>query len=266
VVKHVVQIVLCLLVASRLLPSCDAAGDATGAWVLVWEDAFTGPALNAAEWRATSQGLNYNNEAQAYLPGNVSIERGDRGGLLVLTARKETWEGRSDRADGPDAVVSREFTSGEANTRRSWKYGRFEARVRVSGTQGLLGAVWLTPADGGWPPEMDIMEILGHDPSTVYFTNHYGTPQAHQRNSGKWRGPDFSAGFHVFALEWEPTVLRWHVDGALRFATDTGVPHEPHVLRLSLPVGPDWEGKPGSASVFPQRMEIAWVRVYQRRK
>lgn len=236
-------------------------------WTLVWEDDFRSATLNLDDWQLSEQGLNYNNEDQAYTAANVSIEDSSGNGILVLSAKSEHWEGLSGRADNPTTPVSREYTSGEANTKQAWTYGKYEARARVPHQiQGVLSAVWMTPIDGGWPPEIDIMEILGHDPATVYFTNHYGTAQNHQMNGNHFNGTDFSNDYHIFTLEWEPGILRWYVDGEKYFESRSGVPSEPLILRLSLPVGPDWEGNPDDPSVFPQRFEIDWVRVYQRGK
>ncbi len=237
-----------------------------GDWVLVWEDHFHDSALNLNDWQPSEQGLNYNNEDQAYTNANVTIEDSAGNGILVLTAKSGHWEGPSGRADNPTENVTREYTSGEANTKQSWTYGKFEARARVPKTQGVLSAVWMTPADAGWPPEIDIMEILGHDPATVYFTNHYGTSQNHQMKSSHYTGSDFSNDYHIYTLEWEPGILRWYVDGVKYFESRSGVPGEPFILRLSLPVGPDWEEDPDDTSEFPQRFEIDWVRVYQRGK
>lgn len=231
------------------------------AWTLVWEDHFEGSELNTEDWSPAVQGLNWNNEDQAYVAENVTIEDG----CLVLTAKKEKWEGLARRVDKPaDYTVSQDYTSGEANTKRSWLYGRFEVRAKVPKTPGILSAIWATPLDGSWPPEIDIVEVLGHEPKTVYFTNHYGTQEDHLMNNGKYQGTvDLSEDFHIYSMEWEPKVIRWYVDGVLRFESKRGVPNKPFVLRLSLPVGPDWTENPTDQSIFPQRFIIDWVRVYQ---
>jgi beta-glucanase (GH16 family) len=228
---------------------------------LVWEDEFAGEALDLAAWTPAVQGLNWNEEDQAYVEANVAVA----GGNLVLTARKEHWEGLARRVDRPaDARITREYTSGEANSKRSWTYGRFEMRARMAGTPGVLSALWMTPQDGGWPPEIDVAEVLGSHLSSVTFTNHYGTQQDHRRNAENFdAGTDLSSDFHVYAVEWEPHELRWYVDGELRFASRVGVPGEPFLLRISLPVGPEWEGDPSPGSVFPQTLLVDWVRVYQ---
>ncbi|MBP8081728.1 MAG: glycoside hydrolase family 16 protein [Spirochaetes bacterium] len=227
---------------------------------IVFEDNFETVKLNKSVWSVSNQGLNWNNEDQAYTPANVSVENGK----LVLTAKKELWKGLSLRVDDPGRIVSAEYTSGEVNSKLSWKYGRFESKIKVPSTKGVLSAFWMTPADGTWPPEIDITEILGHDPLTAYFTNHYGTQSSHKMNNGKFNSAvDLSKDFHIYSVEWDNDSIRWFIDGVLYFSSVKGVPSKPFIMRLSLPVGPDWEGNPDQSSVFPQRMEIDWVRVYQ---
>jgi beta-glucanase (GH16 family) len=122
----------------------------------------------------------------------------------------------------------------------------------------------MTPLDKDWPPEIDIVEMLGDQPQTLHFTNHYGTPETHQMKNTQYNGVDFSLDYHVYAVEWEPGIIRWYVDSIKRFESTSGVPNEPFILRMSLPVGPDWEGDPTDNSVFPLSMKVDWVRVYQR--
>jgi len=227
---------------------------------IVFEDDFENSKLYMSVWMVSNQGLNWNNEDQAYCPGNVSIEDGK----LVLTARKESWEGLSLRSDNPGKTVAADYTSGEVNSKFSWKYGRFEAKIKVPSTKGILSAFWMTPADGTWPPEIDIIEVLGHDSSTAYFTNHYGNPSAHGMVNGKHSFKDnLSRDFHIYSVEWDKDSIRWFIDGVICFSSDRGIPSKPFIVRFSLPVGPDWEGNPDSTSDFPCRMEIDWVRVYQ---
>ena len=227
---------------------------------IVFEDDFISAKLDKSVWLVSNQGLNWNNEDQAYTPDNISVENGK----LILTARKESWKGLSLRADNPGRTVSAEYTSGEVNSKLSWKYGRFEAKIRVPSTKGIISAFWMTPADGTWPPEIDIVEVLGHDSSTAYFTNHYGNPSAHGMVNGKhFFKEDLSRDFHIYSVEWDKDSIRWFIDGVFYFSSEKGVPSKPFIIRLSLPVGPDWEGNPDSTSVFPCRMEIDWIRVYQ---
>ncbi|HNX58190.1 MAG TPA: glycoside hydrolase family 16 protein [Spirochaetota bacterium] len=260
----------CIILVSALLQGCGSSGGVKsdypydGEWTLTYEENFESSAafVDDSPWTAAAQGLNWNNEDQAYVKSNVSVENGK----LVLTAKKESWTGLSGRVDNPDSTVTRDYTSGELNSSLSWTYGRFEARMKVPRTKGILSAFWMTPADKSWPPEIDIVEILGSDTSKAYFTNHYGTSSSHKMNGDNHRAEsDLADDFHVYAVEWEPDAIRWYIDGTLLFTSTEGVPDKASILRFSLPVGPDWEGDPDPASVFPQQLEVDWVKVYQKR-
>ena len=227
---------------------------------IVFEDEFETSKLNMSVWSVSNQGLNWNNEDQAYTSANVSVENGK----LILTAKRELWKGLSLRSDNPGKTVSAEYTTGEVNSKLSWKYGRFEAKIKVPSTKGILSAFWMTPSDGTWPPEIDIVEILGHDSATAYFTNHYGTQSSHKMNNGKFTsGDDLSKDFHIYSVEWDKDSIRWFIDGVICFSSERGIPSKSFIIRFSLPVGPDWEGNPDLNSIFPCRMEIDWVRIYQ---
>jgi beta-glucanase (GH16 family) len=226
----------------------------TGTWTLAWRDEFDGTTLDASKWNAMRRRDSYNNEKQFYLPENVVVENG----LLRLVSKRESIT---------EGGVTRAFTSGLVNTldKFSQLYGRFVVRARLPRTRGIWPAHWMLPADNTWPPEIDIMELLGHAPTTVYMTNHWGVYPAVQRNGGQYTGPDFSQDFHTFALEWEPGVLRWFVDEIQRFTSESGVPNKPFYLILNTAVGGDWPGDPDETTVFPQYHDIDWVRVYERR-
>lgn len=256
--KHsLMKIIICIPII--LLLGCGGGSSPQTNWVLIWEDEFNEDKLDNTKWRITEQGLNYNNEDQAYIKDQVSVKNG----VLTLTCAKSSWSGPTGRSDVP-GDIAREYISGEINTLQSWAYGKFEIRACIPPkNQGILSAIWMTPTDNDWPPEIDIMEILGHNPAVVYFTNHYGTSVNHQMKSGNFQNSDFLDGFHTYSIEWEPGVIRWYVDGIKKFTSTAGIPDEPFILRLSLPVGPDWEGNPDNTSVFPQVFKIDWVRVYQ---
>lgn len=238
-------------------------------WQLVWEDHFEESSLDTASWTAMNRGLSWNNELQAYVEQNVSIEPSTidlNRSCLVLTSKIENWTGLSNRSDNPNIIVTRNYTSGLVDTqnKRYWTYCKVEICARLPKTKGIWPAHWMLPNDGSWPPEIDIMELLGHDPKTVHMTNHWGTQQQHRFIGDHYTGPDFSAGFHIFSVEWEPGIVRWYVDGVKRFESTQGVPNKPFFLILNTAVGGDWPGNPDISTVFPQRHEIDWVKVYRK--
>jgi beta-glucanase (GH16 family) len=136
---------------------------------LVFNDEFNGAANttpDASKWFAET-GPGVNNELQYYTNNNNA--RMDGAGSLVIEARREVTAGSS-CPGGPC-----QYTSGRINTSRSFTfaYGRVEARIKVSGTQGLWPAFWLLGANFSqvsWPAcgEIDIMEHVGKVPPTPW--------------------------------------------------------------------------------------------------
>jgi beta-glucanase (GH16 family) len=260
-----------LLIMSLLLMVGGVSGQN---WQLVWADEFDGDTLNTDKWEyMTGTGSEYgldgwgNNELQYYQEGNVSL--GD--GQLTITAKREN-------------VETSQFTSGRIRTINmgDWTYGRFEFRAKMPEGQGLWAAIWMLPTDenyGGWAAsgEIDIMEYLGQDTTTVHGTIHYGG----QWPNNQYRGKDyvtadtaFHRDFHTFALEWEEGKLRWYVDGELFQSLGAGLWYSSSApfpapfnkrfhLLINLAVGGNWPGSPDLSTVFPQDLVIDYVRVYQ---
>ena len=150
-----------------------------------------------------------NNELQEYVESkeNVYVKNGN----LVIQAKKKIKNGKP------------YYTSGRVNTqhKKTFKYGRIEARIKFPEGQGFLPAFWMMPEDenlyGQWPKcgEIDIAEVLGHKTYEVYGTIHYGEPHNEQQGKFKQLGYDFAADYHVFACEWEPGEIRYYVDGEI---------------------------------------------------
>jgi MYXO-CTERM domain-containing protein len=115
--------------------------------------------------------------------------------------------------------------------------------------------------------EIDIHEILGQQPSTVYMTVHWGTDYSsgHKSDGSSWVGPDFSADFHVFGLEWNPDSIVWTIDGVERKRhTGDGVPQVEMYIIINLAIGGSWPGAPDSTTTFPGLYQIDYVRAYTR--
>ncbi len=158
------------------------------------------------------------------------------------------------------------YTSGIITTYRSMAqtYGLFEARVEMPAGQGLWPSFWLLPA-GAYTSELDVFEVLGSAPGVLYSTSH-------SLVDGVWSGdsqvrlvPDTSTGFHVYAVDWEPTLLSFYVDGNLIATIPTpAAMDQPMYMILNLTVGGagSWPGAPDATTVFPATMQVDWVRVY----
>jgi beta-glucanase (GH16 family) len=227
-------------------------------WTLTFHDEFSGTRLDEKKWsdHYYHGRTHANRELEYYAPDGYQV----KDGILRLIARKVPRDQRS-KTDGLP------YTSGmiEGSGKFAQKYGWFEIRTRIPKGKGYWPAFWLLPTTKQWPPEIDIMEILGHDPSTIYFTTHWKDKnREHQSDGHRWKGPDFSAGFHTFAVDWEPGKVIWYVDGIERARTDKGVPDGPMYVIANLAIGGDWPGAPDADTRFPGFMDIDYVRVYRK--
>ncbi len=144
-------------------------------------------------------------------------------------------------------------------------YGVFAISAKLPKGKGLWPAFWLLPSDKSWPPELDIMEVIGREPNTLYTTLHVANGRAYAL--GTKTQTDLSAGFHEYAVDWGPDKIDWYFDRKLVFSQPT--PSElrkPCYVLANLSVGRanSWGGEPDGATHFPATMQIAYIRVWQR--
>lgn len=157
------------------------------------------------------------------------------------------------------------YNSGLITTARSFAqlYGYFEARVALPAGQGFWPAFWLLPADGTWPPEIDIFEVLGNSPTTAYASVHSTT--AGNTTFKVNYLPDLSAGFHTYGLSWQADMIRWYIDGneVAEMATPADM-NKPMFMLLNLAVGDtgSWAGQ-YDPSLPTGHMQIDYVRAWQ---
>lgn len=234
---------------------------------LVWNDEFNkGNEPDITNWYYETGGNGWgNNELQTYVAGNQNGEQlaSVANGILTITAKK----------------IGETVYSIRMNTTESWKYGYFEARMRLPQGKGTWPAFWMLPKDFiAWPDdgEIDIMEEVGYDPNVVVSTIHC---KAYNHSIGTQKTdnvlvPTAQTDFHIYALEWTEDFIRTYVDGKeiFYFANDkTGNKNTwpfniPFYLKLNLAWGGNWGGAQGTdESVLPARYEIDYVRVFQKK-
>ncbi len=203
-----------------------------------------------ASWRT----LAGNNEAQYYSDSSVGIDPfSDTGGVLTITA-----------APGSNPL-GLPYNSGIITTEKSFnfQYGLVEVSAKLPAGAGLWPAIWLLPSSLDWPPEIDIMEMLGNDPTMIYVSTHSG-PDNISSSLPVYVG-DTTHAFHTYGLDWEPNTITWYFDGnAIRTVATPSDMQQPMYLLINLAVGGagSWPGAPASASEFPAQMSIDYVRIY----
>ena len=244
-----------IALATLLLPLYLGA-QAKAGWDLVWSDEFAAATIDAKKWTLSNGASNVNSELEYY--SNSAKNAFLDSGALVLRAIKENVGGRN-------------YTSAKLTTRMKgdWLYGRIEVRARLNRGKGMWPAIWMMPTDdayGSWPSsgEMDIMELLGHEPAKVYGTVHWNSGGHQQQGSSKTlAGGTFADDYHVFGYEWSDGKQAWFIDDVAYFNTAKGKPFDKRFyLILNVAVGGGWPGNPDGTTVFPNDMAVDWVRVY----
>ncbi len=248
----------------------------SGAWELTWSDEFnasSGTSLDPSKWTAVSGGGGWGNDELEYYTPRAENVRQENGNLVIET-RQESFTG--------DDHVTRQYTSARIKSQGKFtqKYGRFEARMKLPLGKGLWPAFWLLGDDhetAKWPNcgEVDIMENIG-DAHRIFGTLHgpgvskgSSAAQVHFDLPGN---ETVDNGFHVYAVEWEPGVIRFYVDDHLYgTVTKESLPKDavwvydhPFYILLNLAVGGGWPGSPDQTTKLPQQMLVDYVRVYQR--
>ncbi|HRP32606.1 MAG TPA: glycoside hydrolase family 16 protein [Agriterribacter sp.] len=266
--KH---LIFCLIAIGLFpLTGCTQKKDiGDGEAKLVWSDEFDYHGLpDSTKWSYATGGDGWgNNEKQFYTEKrmqNANVENG----LLTITAIKENFHGAA-------------YTSARLVSRGKgdWKYGRMEVKARLPKGRGIWPALWMMPTDskyGDWPAsgEIDMMEFVGYLPDSVFATVH---TSAYNHSIGTQKGgrtfrKDLSNTFHVYKLDWNENEIKMFVDDELYFTfvnekkTSREWPFDQrfHFI-LNVAVGGNWGGTMGiDESIFPQSMQVDYVRVYQK--
>ncbi len=223
---------------------------------LVWSDEFNGTSVNTSNWNIDVGNPGVNNEQEYYQAANATVT----GGNLVITAKQQSVGGQP-------------YTSAKLETagKFSTTYGRIEARMALPMVAGTWPAFWMLGTDIntiGWPDcgEIDIMEHV-NTTNTILGTMHWNAGSGHvQYGSSTTTTP---GNFHVYAVEWDQSSIRWYVDNDLYVTgniagniNNTGAFHNPFYIILNLAMGGDLPNTAVDNGSLPTSMLVDYVRVY----
>ena len=240
---------------------------------LVWSDEFDDATIDMGNWQhETGDGTDYglpagwgNNELQVY------TESAENSGIAAdgdLSALKITALN-----NGPD-----DFTSAKLTTKDkiSVRFGRIDVRAKMPQGQGIWPAIWMLGDnidEIDWPGcgEIDIVEVLGHEPQKMYATVHYtNNDNSHRETQESFEllNGNFSDDYHTFSIDWTPESITFSVDGT----TVQEVPVEVDMkeflrsfyLVMNVAVGGYWPGYPDNTTTFPQSMYVDYIRVFEK--
>ena len=250
-------------------------------WQLVWEDDFDGIDLDLSKWmHEYGTGSQYNmwgwgnGEKQYYQAQNTTLSNG----IATIEVKEE-----------PGGIIdswgaTSYYSSSKISTKGifDFRYGKVEARMKTIDGQGFWPAFWMLPTNGSWPcdGEIDIMEQWGGN----YFTNgttgaaHLGTcpysqsSHFYQNFSTYISSGSYADEFHTYSVIWKEDTITWFVDDNEIFSIDPS-------SYWSVPSQHDWpfnsnqwyiminlaitQGGPNANTVFPNQIQVDYVRVYQ---
>lgn len=236
--------------------------------IQIWNDEFTGEALNQDQWRHDNgNGCPNlcgwgNDELQYYRPNNAAIDEG----YLIITGKSESYSGSA-------------YTSSKIITKElfSLRYGRIDIRAALPQGQGIWPAFWLLGNNidqVSWPAcgEIDIMEKIGGDGNedTVHGTVHWSHKDQHAHYGSSITMPEGSLHkeFHVYSIVWDKQSIQWLVNNEPYHEIDISVPgletfHQEFYLIINLAIGGNWPGSPNLSTSFPQYLILDYIRVFQ---
>ncbi|MBZ9787260.1 glycoside hydrolase family 16 protein [Psychroflexus sp. CAK57W] len=271
--KMICSMLVTSIIAASLF-SCDLDETQTVTTLdnLVMQEDFDGTELNSELWSfelgdGSEEGLPGwgNNELQYYTDReeNLKVEEG----VMTITARKESFQGSN-------------YTSARIITKAKFEkqYGRIEARMKLPWGTGLWPAFWMLGTDidqVGWPQtgEIDIMEYDGSEPNVVHGSVHgpgYSGGNAVTK-SYEFINDRLDTGFHTYGIEWGENYINYYVDDVLynqitpddEDLTGEWVFNKPFYIIINMAVGGSFVGPPNADTVFPQTLEVDYVRVYE---
>lgn len=245
---------------------------------LIWSDEFdgaAGSAPDASKWKNDVGGQGWGNDELQYYTDGAANTFLDGQGHLVIEGRRENPAGYQCHYGTCTYTSGRLISAG----RFSHTYGRYEARMKVPAGTGTWPAFWMLGDDIAahpWPAsgEIDVMEHVGQEPGTLHGSAHgpeYSGTRSVTRPYTLPGDGALSDGFHTYAVDWGPDTISWSVDGRTygrmersELGDKPWVFDKPYFLLLNLAIGGVWPGPPDASTAFPLRLEVDYVRVYDR--
>ena len=241
---------------------------------LVWSDEFDDPLLDLESWQyETGDGTDYelpvgwgNDEKQIYTVTASNSGITTDFGANVLRIRAQKSENGT-------------YTSAKLTTKNliSIRFGRVDVRAKMPKGKGLWPAIWMLGdniKDISWPGcgEIDIVEMLGHEPHKIYATLHYTNSQnKHEEAQGSKEVAEitFHDAYHVFSVDWDHEKITFLLDNTkvneVPITADMKEFLRSFYLILNVAVGGNWPGDPDETTVFPQSMYVDYVRVFEKK-
>lgn len=230
---------------------------------LIWEENFNGSELNTTIWNyELGDGCPSicgwgNNEKQSYTNSNHTVSNG----MLTIEIKKED-----------ENYTSTRITTAK---KKEFQYGRIEARAKIPVGKGIWPAFWMLGSnikEIGWPKcgEIDILEYVGREPHMAYTSLHTQDSHGNTINTKKTTISNIEEGFHLYAIDWTKDKIVFLIDDKEVYTFQPAPKNEntwpfnqPFYIIVNAAVGGNFGGHEIDDTIFPQKFEIDYIRVYQ---
>ena len=230
---------------------------------LAWSDEFDGSSIKDGNWAFETGNNNGWGNAELENYTNTTQNSFVSKGNLIIEARQE----------GNNYTSARMITK----NKKIFKFGRIDIRAMLPKGKGVWPALWMLGNNidaVSWPScgEIDILELLGQEPNKIYGTMHWGASTATHASKGNSyvsASGSFDQQFHVYSIIWTQDNIKILVDDVqfVSFSSADVSGNYPFnsnfFFIFNIAVGGNWPGSPDNSTIFPQRMIVDYIRVFQ---
>jgi beta-glucanase (GH16 family) len=271
---------------SSCFPAPPAPVAAGKQWHVTYSEEFSGTALDPTkltpcfDWNFGGCTASFNTGKERYLASQVQVSNGTA--KLVAEplsppyASSACYQGNCTYKAGLVSTARPRADNGSAYL-FPFTYGYVESRMKFPATPGFFTAFWMLPTNPSFAynTEIDIVEILGGFPDSIFMTYHYNgrntsfTPNNGLHNDGACQVKDYSTDFVRFGLDWEPTSVAWYIDGVKcgQFnGSASTIESGPMQLILHMMIDNQWErdwNSVLSSQTLVRQLEVDYIRIYQ---
>jgi len=254
-------------------------------WKLSFSEEFSGSSYDRSkltpcfDWNTGACTSTFNNGREHYQPSQVVVSNGTAkliAAPLSPPFASSACQGGSCTYKAGLLSTARARASDGSRYLYSFTYGYVESRFKFPATQGFFTAFWMLPTDPtySYRSEIDILELLGDDPSTMFMTYHYNDrSQSFAVNRGKFNNgacpvENYSTGFVRMGVDWQADHIAWYIDGkkCAQFTDAAHIESGPMQLILHMMVDNDWQRRWNVGLQDPtlvRQLEVDYIRVYQ---
>ena len=255
-------------------------------WNVIFNDDFNGSSLDTTkwspcfDWNSGNCTSSFNDGREHYQASQVQLSNGTA--KLVAEPLSPPLSSTACYLDSCTykaglISTSRPIANSTSKYLFPFTYGYIESRMKYPAHSGFFTAFWMLPTNTSYSyrSEIDIVEILGGDPNTIFMTYHYNNrassykPNTGDHNNGACAVKDYSTDWVRFGVDWEPTYIAWYINGVKcgQFNGDaTTIENGPMQIILHMMIDNNWERSWGltlSDLTQKDQLEVDYVRIYQ---